>query len=112
MREMTEKDPVFRQQKEKLIESSGWGERRWNNLLNAIDAARKTTLQRFLYSLNVPLLGHDLSKKLSKVFVGDVKRFLSFAENPDAELLMREDGIGEEKAHNIMTWCRGVRDDA
>ena len=56
-----------------LRKLEGWGEKSWNNLLDAVNDARKTTLRRLLYSLGVPMLGNDLSKKLSDYWNGDVE---------------------------------------
>ena len=88
-----------------LKKKDGWGQKKWENLLNAIDASRKTNLQKFLYSLNVPLLGHDLSKKLTKLFKGGIAEFLAFVKYPDETWLMDQDGIGYEKSRNIWSWC-------
>ncbi len=120
-----------------LLKRDGWGMKKWENLVSAINASRETTLQKFLYSLNVPLLGNDLSKKLSKHFGGDIKNFIRFIEDvseyvsskrdefvnahPDEEKinelyrlspsykeLSSIDGIGDEKALNVVSWCDNV----
>lgn len=89
----------------------GWGQKKWDNLLNAIDASRKTTVKRLLYSLNIPLLGNDLSKKIAEYWKNDPKAILracSYAPAYSDELteeLMLIDGVGEEKARNITDWC-------
>ena len=66
-----------------LLEKDGWGKKKWENLLDAIDASRKTTLQKFLYSLNIPLLGNDLSKKLAKYWHNDIEAFRIFVVGVD-----------------------------
>ena len=98
-----------------MLSKKGWGSKKWTNLLDAIDASRETTLQKFLYSLNIPLLGNDLSKKLSKYWNGDVDRFITFIEQSDTipgylrekivDELTAMSGIGEEKATNIANWA-------
>ncbi len=98
-----------------LLEKDGWGQKKWDNLMDAIDASRKTTLQKFLYSLNIPLLGNDLSKKLSKYWNGDINQFISFIEGADAKegyhretgynALTSIDGVGNDKASNIVNWA-------
>lgn len=95
---------------EMLMAKDGWGEKSWQNLLSAIETARNTNLQHFLYSLNIPLLGKDLSKKLSKFWNGNIQAFVDFvhsATNKDAalETLTNIEGIGSEKAGNIVDWC-------
>lgn len=88
-----------------LRKLEGWGEKSWNNLLDAVNDARKTTLRRFLYSLGVPMLGNDLSKKLSDYWNGDVEKFLDFYKNPDESELQALDGVGSTKAHFLAEWC-------
>lgn len=95
-----------------LEEKEGWGEKSWKNLLNAIDNSRKTTLQRFLFSLGIPLLGNDLSKKLSVYWGGDPKKFLEYYESPSYESLVELDGVGDVKACSVYDWCRFTKMDA
>ena len=98
-----------------LEDQPGWEIKSVDNLLAAIETSRDTTLQKFLYSLNIPLLGNDLSKKLAKYWNGDINSFITFIESADAisgyrrETIVNElvaiDGIGEEKATNIANWA-------
>ncbi len=100
-----------------LMNKDGWGKKKWENIIDAIEASRKTTLQKFLYSLNIPLLGNDLSKKLSKYWDGNVKKFMEFVDSciPGARWeklveLTALDGIGEEKALNLIDWATSIRE--
>ena len=91
-------------------------------MLNAIDESRKTTLQKFLYSLNIPLLGNDLSKKLTKYWNNDVNEFVEFVSRVNEgsggyddygkerafNMLISIDGVGDEKARNIVKWAEEV----
>lgn len=110
----------------KLLAKNGWGQKKYANLIKAIDASRDTTLQKFLYSLNISLLGNDLSKKLAKHWNYDISEFQAFVRQfvdlyPEdctyddkayaegVELyswreLAKIDGIGPEKATNIINW--------
>ena len=100
---------------DELMRMDGWGIKKWENLLAAIEKSRTTTLKRFLYGLNVQLLGNDLSKKLSSYWKGDVAKFMEFvdrvAENPAAALqeLTALDGVGEGKAMPLIEWAKTVR---
>jgi len=115
LRKRTEEDAEAQHSLAHMLSNDGWGPKKWNNLLDAIDASRETTLQKFLYSLNIPLLGNDLSKKLSKYWNGYIGNFVSFIGRADTvngykkEILVEEltaiDGIGEEKATNIANWA-------
>lgn len=94
-----------------LATKDGWGEKSWENLLTAIDKSRKTTLQRFLYSLGIPLLGNDLSKKLSAYWNGDIEEFKRYYEHPTYEELVDLEGVGPMKAGNVYDWCRFTKSD-
>ena len=118
-----------------LLSRDGWGKKKWDNLLNAIEVSRDTTLQKFLYSLNVPLLGNDLSKKLTKHWHNDVNEVISFVDkiseytfnykneilsgtNDDVKEIYRQspgykeissiEGVGDEKALNVVKWADEV----
>lgn len=97
---------------EVLAAKDGWGEKSWKNLLNAIDASRKTTLQRFLYSLGVPMLGKDLSKKLSAYWDNDITKFMEYYENPSYDELVGLEGVGSVKASALVDWCKFTRSNA
>lgn len=113
------KESEFAKKVSALWAKDGWGQKKWDNLVSAIENSRKTTLQKFLYSLNIPLLGNDMSKKLSKFWNGDINKFIEFIERTDEgsggndaygqeramRMLMSIDGVGEEKARNIVDWA-------
>ncbi len=103
-----------------LEDMPGWEVKSVDNLLAAIEASRKTTLQKFLYSLNIPLLGNDLSKKLSKYWHDDIDQFVEFINRNHSikdgwerarEELTAIDGVGEEKAWNVISWMDEVSAD-
>ncbi len=102
----------------KLLEKDGWGKKRWENLVDAINASRNTTLQKFLYSLNIPLLGNDLSKKIAKFMDNDVDKFAAWVslckDSPEScfSMLTSLDGVGDEKARNIVSWAKTTASDA
>ncbi|MBP3783847.1 MAG: NAD-dependent DNA ligase LigA [Butyrivibrio sp.] len=119
-------DITFLAMEDGLLSLDGWGKKKWDNLMDAIDASRGTTLQKFLYSLNIPLLGNDLSKKLSKYWKDDINAFKAFVESftglyegdysrddeayaegvyeAEYRKLCEIDGVGAEKAKNIINW--------
>ena len=118
------KESEFAEKVTKLWEKDGWGRKKWDNLMDAIEASRDTTLQKFLYSLNIPLLGNDLSKKLSKFWHNDTEEFISFVSEIAAQAgkndrtvikkamdtLTEIEGVGEEKARNIVWWAYNLPD--
>ncbi|MBC8216023.1 MAG: NAD-dependent DNA ligase LigA [Candidatus Marinimicrobia bacterium] len=46
------------------------------NILNAINASKKTTFAKFLYAVGIRNVGEHLSKVLEKYFQGDFQRFM------------------------------------
>ena len=60
---------------DKMINLEGFGEKSVTKLLNSIRASKLTTLDRFIYSLSIPLIGRSASKTISKYFNGDFDSF-------------------------------------
>ena len=60
---------------DEMVNLEGFGETSVNKLLNAIEASQDATLDRFLYSLSIPLIGKSASKTIAKYFDGDFERF-------------------------------------
>ena len=109
------KESEFAEKVSFLWDKEGWGKKKWENLINAIEASRNTTLQKFLYSLNIPLLGNDLSKKLSKFWHDDINHFrtwMAFVKEEGRDKAFLEltaiDGIGNEKAKNLVKWAEDI----
>lgn len=60
---------------EEMVKLDGFGETSVNKLLNAIEASKNTTLDRFIYALSIPLIGKSASKTIAKFFYGDFDCF-------------------------------------
>lgn len=58
-----------------MVKLDGFGEISVNKLLDAIEASKNTTLDRFIYALSVPLVGKSASKTISKYFNGNFDKF-------------------------------------
>lgn len=58
-----------------MMNLEGFGEKSVKKLLKSIEMSRDTTLDRFIYSLSIPLIGRSASKTISKHFNGDFDRF-------------------------------------
>lgn len=58
-----------------MMKLDGFGEKSVKKLLNSIEKSKNTTLDRFIYSLSIPLIGRSASKTISKYFNGDFDRF-------------------------------------
>lgn len=83
-----------------MIELDGFGEKSVKKLLKSIEMSRNTTLDRFIYSLSIPLVGRSASKTISKYFNGDFERFYNecVVHKFDYRVL---DGFGEAIAESI-----------
>ena len=60
----------------KLENMSGWGAKSVENLFNSIRDAKRTTLERFIYSLGIRQIGQSNAKILAKEF-GTIKNFIN-----------------------------------
>ncbi len=58
-----------------MVQLDGFGETSVNKLFNAIEVSKNTTLDRFIYSLSIPLIGKSASKTIAKYFDNDFESF-------------------------------------
>ncbi len=79
-----------------LMELEGFAEKSANNLVEAIAAARRTELARFIYGLGIPEVGTTVAREIAA-------HFLSFEafRTADDETLQTVDGIGPRMAEQI-----------
>lgn len=61
---------IFRldDKRKQLLEREGWGETSVNKLIAAIDARRSIALERFVYSLGIPMIGEATAKNLAREY--------------------------------------------
>lgn len=67
---------------DKMIKLEGFGEKSVKKLLDSIEKSRNTTLDRFIYSLSIPLIGRSASKTIAKFFENDFGMFYRAFTNP------------------------------
>ena len=60
---------------EDIIKLDGFGKKSVSKLIESIEKSRHTTLDRFIYSLSIPLIGRSASKTIAKHFNYDFDRF-------------------------------------
>jgi DNA ligase (NAD+) len=82
--------------------TNGYGEKSVENILNAIEASRNTTLDKFIYSLSIPLIGKSASKTISKFFDGDFDLFYKSLTNPFDWTAL--DDFGEAMNNSIVNY--------
>lgn len=97
---ITELADIFRMEKYKdiITKMEGFGEKSYNNLINSINKARKTTATRLLYSLGIANIGLANAKLISKKFSDDWEKI----QNAKFEELIEIKGIGDIMANNYV----------
>ena len=90
---LTELADLFKlaQYKDEIVQMEGFGEKSFEKLIAATEAARETTLPKFIYSLGVPNIGLSNAKMICKAFDYDLEK----VRNAVVEELMLIDGVGE-----------------
>lgn len=90
--------------KSEIVQMEGFGEKSWERLWNAIQKSRNTTFERYLISMDIPMIGNTNSKALCGVFSGSLDDFenavyqgYDFTQLPD---------FGETLHNNIHEWFR------
>lgn len=83
--------------REEIMSMEGFGEKSFQNLMDSIEAARKTTLPRLIYSLGISNIGSANAKVICKAFGYDLKKLRSAS----AEEMALIDGIGPVIAGTI-----------
>lgn len=83
-----------------IVVMDGFGERSYENLQNAIEASRLTTLSRFLYGLGIMNIGVATAKLICRHFRND----LNAIQAAGVEELMEIEGIGEIIAESFVAY--------
>ena len=73
----------------------GFGKRSVDKLLDSIEKSRNTNLERFLYSLSIPLLGKSASKDIAKYCKYDFGDFMRNMTITGAKCFKNISGIGD-----------------
>lgn len=90
------------QHKDKLYKLDGFGKKSIDKLLQSIENSKQVKLENFLYSLGIPNIGIDASKKISKYCNDDIDKFSTCINTYfDFSDL---DGIGEVINESIHKW--------
>jgi DNA ligase (NAD+) len=87
----------------KLEEREGFGEKSVSNLFASINARRKVSLERFIFSLGIGGVGEVGAKILASFF----ESLEAFMKNP--ERAIEVDGIGEKTIQEIITFIEAFK---
>lgn len=91
------------------IKCGGFGEKSVLKLLTSIKESKKTTLERFLYSLSIPLLGKSESKMLSEAADHDFDSFMNTMSMNGASYFKHIPGIGDARINNLDEYFKNNR---
>ena len=89
----------LRPKRDALLELEKMGEKRVDNLLDAIESAKTRPLPRLLFGLGIIGVGSEVAEWLSRRF-----RSLTGIEKAEKEELLEIDGIGPVLAETISAW--------
>lgn len=93
---------IFEIQKheEEIVEMEGFGRKSFDNLVESLDKARKTTLSKVLYSLGIPGVGAANAKLICRHFADSMESLCQAT----AEEISEIDGVGPVIAGNIAAY--------
>ena len=88
-----------------IIAMEGFGEKSYENLIQAVEKSGHTELYRVIYGLGIAGIGLANAKMLCRFFSDDMEKL----RTADVDALLEIDGIGQVLAENIVKY---FRDDA
>ena len=86
-----------------MAKIDGLGEKLVDKLLKSIDDSKVTTLDRYIYSLSIPLIGRTASKAISNYFNGDFDEFYKCCCESVFDFDQLE-GFGKQMAESIQNY--------
>lgn len=84
----------------------GFGKKSVEKLLSSIEKSRKTSLECFLYSLSVPLLGKSASKMIAEAVDCDFDTFIGEMTFKGAEYFRHLPGVGDALINSLNTYWK------
>ena len=84
----------------------GFGKKSVDKLLLSIEKSRKTSLERFLYSLSVPLLGKSASKMIAEAVDCDFNTFIDDMTIKGVEYFRHLPGVGDTLISSLNTYWK------
>ena len=83
-----------------IVEMEGFGQKSFDNLVEAVEKSKKTTLARVIYSLGIPGIGSANAKVLCRYYDNDVDALM----NASVEELSEIEGIGGVLASGVRAY--------
>ena len=88
----------------------GFGKKSVVKLLAAIEDSKDTTLDRFIYSLSIPLIGRTASKDIAKSCNNDLDSMRMIIDLEADSAFMNIDGFGKEMNRSLVSWWKENKD--
>ena len=99
------KDIYHLSEHEKELKSlEGFGKKSIDKLLASIEESRKTTFDRFLYALSIPLLGKTASKTIAEACNYNFDAFVGALQSSGKDAFTYIDGIGDALGNSIIEY--------
>lgn len=95
---------LYRLKKEELLTLDKFGEKKAQNLLNAIEKSKECELDKFIYALGIPNVGEKTASDLVKEF-----KTLDAIKSAEFERLVTIPDIGDIVARNIVEFFKEER---
>lgn len=90
--------------KDEMKKLDGFGSKSVEKLLDSIEKSRNTSLQRFLCSLSIPLLGNSASKDISEFCENNFNSFVGALTEGGKHAFTSINGIGEALGKSIINY--------
>lgn len=99
----------LKQYRNKMIVLDGFGVKSIDKLLSAIEESRAAYLDKFIYSVGIPLIGKTASKDISKYCNGYMCELIEYIENGfDFSTVIN--GVGSAMNLSLHTWMKYNKD--
>ena len=89
---------------QEIIALSGFGEKSWQRLWDAIQQSRNTTFERYLVAMDISMIGRTASRELGRYFNGSLEAFESAVIDGFDFTILND--FGETLHRNIHEWFK------
>lgn len=90
--------------REEIVSMEGFGIKSFDNLINAIESSKNTTLANLLVAMNIDLIGKSGAKLIEDKFGGDVNALINAVDNNFD--FTEIDGFGEIMSDTLKDWFK------
>ena len=98
--------------KDDIINMDGFGEKSYNKLIKSIELSKNVDLNKFIYSLSIPLIGRTASKMISEYFdysLDNLLDYISKYNNNDSQSLLDLNDFGENMHKSLISYFKDIK---